>query len=189
MSKKMTGIILAGGLSKRFGSPKAFAMHNGIPFYQYSIQALAPFCDKIIIVTRPELENRFHVDKQFVHIIHDTEQYIGQGPLAGIHAAMGKTNGEWYIVLPIDVPFVKSWVFEELKKSITQNKEAIVPLVNGKAQPLIAIYNYSIKGKIEKQLENEKRSLHNLLEKIKVEYIVFQDWEPFQNINKVEDLK
>ena len=50
---KTVGIILAGGRGDRFGShiPKQFVSLNGKPVIQYSIDALEPACDEIILVS------------------------------------------------------------------------------------------------------------------------------------------
>ena len=48
---KVTGIILAGGKSSRFGSNKALAVLHGKALISYSLEALQPLCDQMIIST------------------------------------------------------------------------------------------------------------------------------------------
>ncbi len=56
---KTVGVVLAGGLSRRFGSPKAFARIGTEYFYERALEALEPFCEEVIVVTREELLERF----------------------------------------------------------------------------------------------------------------------------------
>jgi molybdenum cofactor guanylyltransferase len=180
----IAGIVLAGGQSKRYGSPKAFEMKDGIPFYQHSINALDNACSTIMIVTQLELTEQFQTEHK---IITDITSFKGQGPLAGIYSAMENTPAEWYVILPTDTPFVTSNVIAQLVGYQNSEVQAIVPIVTDQVQPLIASYHISVKEHVKEQLLLGKRSLHNLLEKLKVKYVTFDDEKPFFNINRKED--
>lgn len=183
------GVILAGGQSSRFGTAKAFATRNEIPFYQYSITALTPFCSSILVVAQSQWCSRFQRREQSLHIIEDHPDFKGDGPLAGIYSVMETVEGEWYMVVPIDVPFIRSSVFQCLKEEVDLQIDGIVPVVAGKIQPLIAMYHHSVKGKILAELSQGQRSLKNFLNKINVKYIEMDDPVPFININRPEDFK
>ncbi|MCP8615649.1 molybdenum cofactor guanylyltransferase [Salirhabdus salicampi] len=188
MPNQITGIVLAGGESRRFGSPKAFATRNGIPFYQYSINTLAPYCHSIVFVTRPEFHNQFSFEDDSITVINDVAKFQGQGPLAGIYSAIEEVSAEWYIVLPVDVPFIEQWVIEKLIYNIEDNINAVVPIVGEKQQPLIACYHHSVHKQIAENLTNEKLSLQQLFDHIRVKYIQLNNELPFRNINRPEDL-
>lgn len=187
VTRTILGVVLAGGESKRFGKPKAFALKNQIPFYRYSIQAIEPFVKETVIVTNPKLKPLFVEKEKNFKILTDLKQYQGQGPLAGIYTAMNNMNASWYMVIPIDVPFVKPWVFELLTNRMGEEVDAIVPMVNGKKQPLFSLYHHSIKNKIKKQLDMGERSLHQLLKLQRVLYIPIKEAKPFININSRKD--
>jgi len=188
MIKNIVGVILAGGESRRFGSPKAFALRDHLPFYQYSLQAIEPFVPSTLIVTSPKLEGFFMNENIKTSIVKDDETYHGQGPLAGIYTAMDTVVTDWYMVIPIDVPFVEQWVFKRLIKYIDGGRvDAIVPTVHGKKQPLLSIYHYDMKNWIKKQLDMGKRSVHELLNERKVVYVSIEEEKPFTNINWKED--
>ncbi|BCB02490.1 molybdenum cofactor guanylyltransferase [Bacillus sp. KH172YL63] len=187
MTIEWTGILLAGGESRRYGSPKAFAKRDGKAFYQYSLDALKPLCSSIIVVTRPELLHLFD-EAQGIGIMTDKETYKGQGPLAGIFTAMDEGDAEWYIVLPTDVPFIGEKICRYLMEQIEPGVEAVVPVAAGREQPLIAVYHHTVKDVIEGQLSSGKRSLRSLFTHINVKYVQMKEEEYFRNINRPEDL-
>lgn len=84
---RMVGAILAGGESRRFGSPKAFAKQNGVYFFQRAVEALCPSVEELYIVSHPTLVARFQQEAS-EKVIGDDEKYRGQGPLAGIYTVM-----------------------------------------------------------------------------------------------------
>ncbi|MDL4841930.1 molybdenum cofactor guanylyltransferase [Aquibacillus rhizosphaerae] len=182
----IVGIVLAGGQSRRFGTPKAFAEKDGVFFYQYSIEALKPFSSSVLIVTSPKLQDSFKIKLPFCYVITDSV-FQGHGPLAGLCSAMEEIRADWYFVLPTDVPFIEKWVIEQLISHINENSQAIVPTVNGRNQPLIALYSYESKKIIEHQLRHQKRSLNQLLSKLSVKYVEIEDHAPFININRKND--
>lgn len=186
---ELIGVILAGGKSRRFGSPKAFASKDDNAFYTYSIDALKSYVSDLVIVTSPKLESTFARENITGDIIHDVDEYAGHGPLAGIYSAMNRHAGEWYIVLPIDVPFIEKWVIELLVNHISHEVDAIVPVVSGKIQPLISIYHYKVKHIIKERLDGGSRSVKSVLDACKVEYVSMDEDRPFININSQLDYK
>ncbi|MBM7570944.1 NTP transferase domain-containing protein [Aquibacillus albus] len=189
MSKKneVAGILLAGGQSRRFGSPKAFAERQGVPFYQYSLQVMTPFCSSVALVAHPEWRHLFRVDKNKITVIQDDPSFQGQGPLAGIFSGMTTLSANWYIILPVDVPFIEHWVLERLVSEIEGDIQAIIPVVSGKDQPLIAAYHCSVKNKIKNLLINGSRSMQSLLSEINVKKIEINRERAFININSRDD--
>src|SRR5699024_4271560 len=138
MEGKSVGVVLAGGQSRRFGSPKAFAKKDGKEFYLHSIDAIKPFVDSIALITNPQLENYFN--EKEVKVILDKPEYQGKGPLAGIYTAMDTFSAEWYMIIPIDVPFIDQQIMKILTDHLDEDVDAVIPVVSGNIQPLIAIY-------------------------------------------------
>ena len=182
------GIVLAGGKSRRFGSPKAFATIDGQPFYMRSIKALMPFVKRMIIVTNEDLKPFF--GKGEYDVVKDMEQYTGHGPLAGIYSAMERFSYPWYAVVPVDVPFIDENVFQAMLPYCQEPVQAVIPVVNGKKEPLIAIYHHSVKDSLSLQLSRGKRSVHQWLKEIpNVCEVAMENEKPFININRQWDFE
>ena len=163
---KTAGILLAGGLSSRFGSPKAFAEWEGRPFYEVSLAAMTPFCDECIVVTRPELVGRFPGG---VHVTTDIAQFAGQGPIAGILSGMVELQADRYIVLPCDMPFMTRDVVGQLLECHCSGVTAVV--LDGKYHPLVSVWDADVASDLHESLEKGKRRVMDVQEKHGVKWI------------------
>jgi molybdopterin-guanine dinucleotide biosynthesis protein A len=155
---KTVGIVLAGGLSRRFGSPKAFAKRGNQYFYEVAIDALAICCEEVIVVTRPELMEHF---PSRVNAMTDLANYTGLGPLAGILSVMESVEADRYAVLPCDMPFVDSGTMSKLMKHHNKGVTAVVS--NGRYHPLVSIWDKQLKNAVQEALENQQLSVMKLL--------------------------
>ncbi|WP_179151925.1 molybdenum cofactor guanylyltransferase [Oceanobacillus senegalensis] len=187
MKDEFVGVVLAGGKSRRFGSPKSFAIRNGKAFYEYSIDALCPEVESLLVVTNPQISRRFFHEHRNFAIINDIKEFRGQGPLAGIYTAMQTLKSEWYIVIPTDVPFMESRIIAIIKGHVDENFDAVIPESGGKVQPLIGIYRHTVKDVIQKQLKQGNRAVSGILNECRVKYISIEEEYPFYNINRQED--
>ncbi|WP_080872878.1 molybdenum cofactor guanylyltransferase [Oceanobacillus timonensis] len=183
----IAGILLAGGQSRRFGSPKAFLQRDGKYFYQYSIDSVRTFTDSIVLVTNEELEAFFHDEEENVAILTDQTHVKGLGPLAGMYTGMEYVSADWYLTAPIDVPFMDTSVFQTLLTYKKEGIDAIVPIVSGKIQPLLSIYHGSVKKVIFDQLQQTELSAHQLLGHLNVVYVPMEEERFFYNINRQAD--
>lgn len=153
---KTVGVLLAGGQSRRFGSPKAFATHEGHSFYRYSLNALRPICDEIVIVTRPESKDLF---PDTVRVTTDLEAFSGMGPLAGILSAMELLEADRYVVLPCDMPFIEAGVMRRLLE--LHHGDISSAMVEGKRHPLVSVWNANVKPTIKQALlDGDRRVMH-----------------------------
>lgn len=186
VKEELAGILLAGGASRRFGSPKAFANVEGKPFYKHSLETLQAITGTIFIITNEQLEVKFEniADAQ---IMTDDKKYRGKGPLAGLYTAMQAIKAEWYALIPVDVPFINPEIYHTLLEQRAPDLEAVIPLSNGRLQPLIALYHHSLAGRLKELLDTDQLAMRALLDISKVKYVPFTDPAAFININWQED--
>lgn len=187
---KIVGILLAGGQSRRFGEPKALAKWNGKTFIEHSTEALQAVTKDVVVVSHPNITSTL-VHMLDVLVTEDIPQYKGNGPLAGLLTGMNAVKADWYIVAPCDTPNIsKEWALK-LMKHIDGNSEAIVPVIDGRKQPLLALYHRDVKERIERLLQKEKRSVQQLLSQCSVRYVTGEELGLstvlFFNVNTKED--
>lgn len=185
---RTVGIVLAGGLSRRFGSPKAFARIRKEYFYERAVEALMPHCDEVVIVTRPELKDAYPAE---LKIILDLPEVAGFGPLAGILSAMEFVEADRYVVLPCDMPYVNGSIVGQL---LYRHGEVVTAVIaEGKHHPLVSVWDGNSKEPLRKQLGKGQFRVIKLLEKLDVTWIdghLLTDDEQsvFRNINTPTDL-
>lgn len=185
---RLVGIILAGGESRRFGSPKALARLKGQYFIEYAIQSLEGFTMENVIISHSTITSELKKVTS-LPVIEDVPEFKGKGPLAGLATGMNYLQSDWYIILPCDTPTMTKAVITSLVEHINEDVDAIIPVVNGRIQPLIGLYHSRVLDKVNKLLESDQYKMMKLLDQVKVKSIDFEDDKPFQNINNLEEFK
>ncbi|MFW5438499.1 molybdenum cofactor guanylyltransferase [Paenibacillus apiarius] len=181
------GIVLAGGLSKRFGSPKAFAQSNGRFYYEVAYEALRSISSHVVVVGRPEFQERF-LPK--MNVITDAEQFMGCGPLAGIYSAMAAYPAKRYVILPCDMPYMTADVMKSLVKCYAGEDAAAVE-ADGARHPLVAVFHRRMKDFIHRSLAQGQYSVMRLLAQVDVRWVqgsklTVDSGHVFQNRNTPE---
>lgn len=186
---KTIGILLAGGLSRRFGTPKAFAELQGKAFYAYVFDALDAVCDHIVIITRPEFISRFPRE---IDVLSDDEKFAGLGPLAGIYTAMNERPAQQYLVLPCDMPFITEVETTAFMKLVSPNAD-ITAIRSGESNiPLFSLWNARVLVDLEAELQNDQLRVMQFMAKKKTDWLDSSsvgERAVFRNINKPNHLK
>lgn len=189
---KINGLILAGGESRRFGSPKVFATLNGLPFYRIVLNQLLPIVSETAIVAKKDLMNQFNTDEDDrVTVLTDVDSFVGMGPLAGMYSAMQMTEGDYYVTIACDMPLLTEGIITMLIDELMLHPDAmaIVPVENGRIQPLCAIYHASCENVIKHHLLDGRKRMSDLLNEIKVHYVSVKasNQRYFINVNTTEE--
>ncbi len=192
ISNNFICVILAGGLSKRFGGEtKTFGKINGKTIIERIIKILKKQNTKILINTNFDIEK---FSNNNLEIISDIDNQF-QGPLSGILATMlwikkNNLNIEWIMSVPSDTPFLPINLLESFKSKIKNDKEILIARSNGRVHPVVGLWNINLLDKLKKELKLENRKIMNWVNKNKYDFVDFpvNDYDPFFNINTKEDL-
>ncbi len=114
----ITGIVLAGGLSRRFGKNKLTHIYKGKPVIAYAVEALRHIADEVIIAVSEYTRHNIEGLGLDAKIIVDTGSC--QGPLRGMATAAQYARSNWLLVVPGDSPWLKP---EPLKRLIDYAKK------------------------------------------------------------------
>jgi molybdopterin-guanine dinucleotide biosynthesis protein A len=193
-----SAIVLAGGVSSRFGQDKGVLELANKPLIKHVIDAVSPLVDETIVVTNSKERIKIYAkvikaDVQFVIDVCDST-----GPLIGALTGFGSAHGEYSLLLPFDTPFVSREVVSLLFE-LCLNKEAAIPRwPNGQIEPLHAVYRTKAALEAAKIAVGEgELNVRAMIEKLRgvryVSTLVIQQLDPdfrtFFNINTPFDLK
>ena len=97
---RVSGVVLAGGRSTRFGRDKLAEPYRGRPLLEHVVLALGEVCHEVVIVLAPDAEAP--VMPVPVRVARDEVE--GHGPLAGALAGLREARGELAVLAGGDMP-------------------------------------------------------------------------------------
>ncbi|OLS39628.1 hypothetical protein BTR22_01810 [Alkalihalophilus pseudofirmus] len=189
MERKYLGVVLAGGQSRRYGRQKALAYYQSKPFFMHSLDALKDLTEEQLIICHPAILKDIKA-KTKTSVVLDHPKYQGLGPLAGLYTAMSTKDAEWYVTAPCDTPYIHTDVYKKLIKIQQETtSQAIIPIIEGRKQPLIGLYHKSLQHTISQLLDQEIYKVGALLEAADTYLAADSSFDPeaFHNVNKPED--
>jgi molybdenum cofactor guanylyltransferase len=131
----VTGIVLAGGGSTRFGSDKLAAVVEGIPLLHHPILRLAEVCREVVVVLAPDAAEPSMPLAVSVRLVRDASE--GEGPLAGLLAGLSEVDTDWALVAGGDMPTLQTSVLLEMLTVAAQaGVDAVVLEDRDRVRPL-----------------------------------------------------
>jgi molybdopterin-guanine dinucleotide biosynthesis protein A len=170
----LTGILLVGGASSRFGAPKALARLGGETLAERAWRLLVETCDETIAVGKraDALPLPFPV--------LDDESPV-RAPIAGLVAGLHAARNDVSVVLPVDVPLLTPQSVAALAAACA---DAAVPPTG----PLPAAYRKSALSVLQARLAAGRLALRDALEELDV-CVVELDPRELANVNTPADLE
>ena len=185
-AKDITGIILAGGQSRRMGADKGLLRFRGKRLADHSIEAVKPLCNEILIIAN----NKSYHD--FGYPVYE-DLVSSKGPLAGILTGLTHSVTDLNIILSCDSPFVNTPMLGHLL-NYAGEYDAVVPRYMDRMYPLTAVYRKQSCSILEKQLQNGELRVQDVIRKLNSKLVdldpalPFLTTETFMNMNTQEDL-
>ncbi|MCL6553530.1 MAG: molybdenum cofactor guanylyltransferase [Firmicutes bacterium] len=213
---RAAGIVLAGGRSRRLGVDKAALRLGEETLLARAVRRLAVVCRPVIVVAASETAARALLASAAgsgtaVHALPVpgagpsqgpvavvADRWPGAGPLGGLATGLGAVASVVGAVVAVDMPFVAPALLARLIAiALAEDRDAVVPVVGGRAQPLCAVYAARVASVAEDLLRGPRRAMHDLLEALgpRVAYVSEDvlraddpDLRSFFNINTLDDL-
>jgi len=179
------GWILAGGRSSRMGTDKALIEIEGRPLALRIADELAKSCGSVSLVGDPALYGTLGLP-----VVRDT--FPGQGPLAGIEAALGASALEWNLIVACDMPALDSVTIETLFAGFA---DCSVPeYADGRLEPLCAVYRRRCHAAIRTAIESGVRKVTDALQYLRdegfaIRYVRVANRAPFANLNTPDEMR
>jgi molybdenum cofactor guanylyltransferase len=180
------GFVLAGGASRRMGTPKALLRFNGKTLLRNAVEILTSAGLPVSVVASQDQE----LEETGVPVLRD--RIPGSGPLGAIHTALAETTAEYAFFLPCDTPLVPPLYFPLLAREV-EGRDIAVPVDAGGVHPLCGVYSRRCARAVERLLAEGERRAHRLLECPGLRVSAFSvsekglpDWT-FHNVNTAAD--
>ncbi len=183
----ITGVILAGGESRRMGSDKSLLPIDGARFIDHIYRRMIAVFDEVIIVTNsPDLYADIPCRKV-------PDIYYAQGSLAGIHSGLCHARNERVFVVACDMPFVSPAVVGRICAH-DDNAEVTIPCSDRGLEPLHALYRKSCIPAMERALDAGEKRIISFFPEVRVSEVppnVLSEEDPqglsIRNINTPQE--
>jgi molybdopterin-guanine dinucleotide biosynthesis protein A len=172
--RTLTGVLLVGGASKRFGSPKALAQLDGETLAERAWRLLGEACDERIAVGKHAdgLELPFDVLDDGTDV---------RAPIAGVVAGLRAASNDVAVVIPVDVPRLTREALYELA-------DACLDVAAPRSGPLPAAYRQSALPALERALAEGTLTLRDAISGLDVATVELDD-SLLLNVNTPDDVR
>ncbi len=189
----VTAVILAGGMSSRLGRNKALEPFRGEPLIRRVIRRMSRVASDVIVVANDrERVADLDLPDSVTSVI---DEYPGKGSLGGIYTGLRSARTEWAVFCACDMPFPSPRLYRALLSRREQN-DAVVPVVDGRPEPIHAAYSRVCLEPIRERLTANRLKISGFFQDVAVQYftedkvrLIDPDLLSFFNINTQHDLE
>lgn len=183
---ELSGVILVGGKSSRFGSDKSRMELAGKKVLERLLHVLGDFPFQSLAVITAQGRERSRPAGAIM--LEDDQE--GLGPIGGITTALRRLPGG-ILVTACDMPFISNAMVEWLAGNREPRMDAVIPRHARGIEPLFGIYEKKFLPALEEAIRNGRYALHFLLEEAAVRFVdmpaQFSAEREFANINTPAD--
>ncbi len=186
---KVTGCILAGGRSRRFGSDKALIIWRGKSLLTHAVERLRPQVDDLVINTNSDAPE---YQTLAIPLVRDQAESF-DGPLAGVLAGLAwarKSGASHLATIAVDSPLFPENLVAALSKKA--GKKIIAAESASGLHPTFALWPVSAETVLASWLASgQSRKMTDFLKSQSFDTVMFSgkgSLDPFFNINTPEDL-
>ena len=185
---QVSGIVLAGGHSRRMGRDKALIEFQGKPLIAHVIAALRELTEDVVLVT-----NRSAVYRPFgTRVVADYDP--PRGPLGGIAAGLQAVQHDLAFVAACDMPFLNPRLLRYLLLE-SPGYDAVVPQSGAEFEPLHALYRRTCYPSIVQRLTNGQRRVISFFADVRLRTVLEAEWRTIDpagrsllNLNTPDDI-
>jgi molybdopterin-guanine dinucleotide biosynthesis protein A len=156
----ISAVLLAGGESRRMGRNKATLVFRGKPLWQIQLDLLRKVRPHEIFIsarTDPPWQPN---DVEFI-----ADEAPSRGPLSGLTATLARISTGHLLALAIDMPFMTEEYLQSLHDRVAAGC-GVLPIIDGRAEPMAAIYPTSAHVDLVAALSGSEFSLQPITKKL-----------------------
>lgn len=186
----ITGVVLAGGRSKRMGKNKALLQLGNVTMIEQVVSTLKLLFQEIIVVTNtPEEYDML----KGVRLVEDYIQSSVRSSLIGLYSGLLTAKNKYIFATACDMPLLSLPLIKFMREQI-EDQDIIIPCVNGYHEPLHSFYSKNCLAPMKRQLDQKDYRISNFFSEVKVTTVqesAIRKFDPylhsFLNINSFEE--
>lgn len=192
---ELTGAVLAGGHSSRFGSNKALFAPDGETLISKAADLLRPLCEEVLVSASHANAGTY----AFLELGIVEDQHPDCGPLGGLEALLDRCATSWLLILTCDMPYVDSEALRTMIRHAQQSEDSIcqesLPRAfawqrsDGSVSPFPLLIERSALSVVRSRMSSDHRSMKGLLGALDTYYILAPFDRLLSNVNRLEDWK
>ena len=175
---QVTGVVLAGGKSRRMGRDKAFLPFGAGLLIERVIEVVQQvIADVILITNTPERYQRFGLP-MFSDVIAEA------GSLGGVYTGLVSAKTPYSLCLACDMPFVKPTFLRYLCDTAAE-ADVVIPRNTADFQPLCATYSQACREPIFHRIEAGRLKITGFLDQVCVRVIdgdILAHYDPYDSM-------
>jgi len=186
--KNVTGFILLGGKSSRYGSNKAFVEIEGVRLVDRVARVMKSIFHRVLLVTNTPDEY------EYLKIPMIEDLIKGLGPMGGIYTGLMTLSDEAGFFVACDMPFLSESLIRHMV-DVRDDFDIVVPRMDWMLEPLHALYSKKCLPVIHEAIGQDQHQILKCFAELRVRYVDEEElrlWDPelrsFFNINKPQDL-
>lgn len=188
--RDLTGIILAGGKSRRMGTNKAFLPIGEERLIDRTIRTFKDIFSDVIVVTNTPLD---YLEQDCTIA---TDIIKSKGALGGIYTGLFYASCEHAFISACDMPLLNKKFIEYMIERCNNDHDIVVPELPEGFQPLHAIYSRRCLPAIKRMIGQDKLKITGFYKGLKTVAIpenVITQFDPegkmFLNVNTQEEFR
>ncbi|HMB15851.1 MAG TPA: molybdenum cofactor guanylyltransferase [Pelovirga sp.] len=181
----ITGVILAGGRSRRMGRDKATLPLAGRTLFERAYGAFEPVFEQILIAgDRPDLAS--------AAVPCFADEYPGSA-LGGIHGGLKAAQTPWIFVMPCDLAAPDPNLIRHLTP-YRHGHDAVVPHTAAGFEPVFALYHKNCLPVMEQMLRQGNYRIFDFYDRVWIRFVHSHElprgWQRgLVNLNSPQDLE
>lgn len=191
-NEEVTGVILAGGMSRRLGRNKALEPIGGRPLIGRVLERIHPVVGRVSVVVNDDQRAQ---DLQLPGgVCTVVDEHPSTGSLGGIYTGLANATTPWILVVACDMPFLNQQLLRHML-DLRNGADVVVPVIEGRPEPTHAAYSKVCLPHIRKRIESNQFKIIGFFDDVNVTSIpqyevdrIDPDRLSFFNVNTQTDL-
>ena len=190
----VTGAVLAGGKSARMGRDKATLLVGGETLLARQLRLLAEAgcAERLVSVAADAVLPAVMPKPGQPRVLRD--RLVGAGPLAGLGSVLVEASHSLVLVIAVDMPALTAVFLRGLAAEATADV-GVVPLRDGRYEPLVAVYPRAALGEASARLGRGEFALQAFVRAglaagwLRGHHVTPAEEPLFMNWNRPEDIR